>query len=118
MKASRGQIKIFEILQQSGLQFVEEYSFPDLVSSSGRPLRFDFAIFDDQHNIDFLIEYQGIQHYKPKPKFGGMTGLKKQQFFDMKKREYCKKHNINLILIPYWDEEIITYDYIMKLAGY
>ena len=47
-----------------------------------------------------------------------MTGLKKQQFFDMKKREYCKKHNITLVLIPYWDEEIVTYDYIMKLAGY
>jgi len=47
MKASRGEIKIFEILQKSGLEFVEEYSFPDLVSSSGRPLRFDFAVFDD-----------------------------------------------------------------------
>jgi len=47
-----------------------------------------------------------------------MTGLKKQQFYDMRKREYCKKHNINLILIPYWDEEMISYDYIMERAGY
>lgn len=118
MRASYGQIKIEDILNQAGLNFQQEYSFKDLVSSSGVPLRFDFAVFDDDGDIDFLIEYQGIQHYKPKSKFGGMTGLKKQQFFDMKKREYCKKHNITLILIPYWDEEIITYDYIMKLAGY
>ena len=24
---------------------------------------FDFAVFDDDGGIDFLIEYQGIQHY-------------------------------------------------------
>ena len=71
MRASRGQIKIEEILKQSGLEFAEEYSFPDLVSNTGRPLRFDFAVFDDQHNLDFLIEFQGIQHYEPKSKFGG-----------------------------------------------
>ena len=118
MRASYGQIKIEDILNQAGLNFQQEYSFKDLVSSTGTPLRFFFFFFDDDGDIDFLIEYQGIQHYRPKPKFGGMTGLKKQQFFDMKKREYCKKHNINLILIPYWDEEIISYDYIMKLAGY
>lgn len=118
MRASYGQIKIEDILKDAGLYFEQEYSFKDLVSSSGHPLRFDFAVFDDDGQIDFLIEYQGIQHYKPKPKFGGMTGLKKQQYYDMLKREYCKKHGIRLVLIPYWDQEMIDYDYIMNLAGY
>ena len=118
MRASYGEIKIEDILTQAGLSFQQQYSFKDLVSSSGHPLRFDFAVFDDEGEIDFLIEYQGIQHYKPKPKFGGMSGLKKQQFYDMKKRQYCNKHNITLVLIPYWDEDIITYDYIMEHAGY
>ena len=118
MRASYGEIKIEDILRQAGLDFEQEYSFKDLVSSSGHPLRFDFAVFDDDREIDFLIEFQGIQHYKPKSKFGGMIGLRKQQFFDMKKREYCNQHNIKLVLIPYWDEDIITYDYIMNLAGY
>ena len=118
MRASYGEIKIEDILTEAGLPFAQQYSFKDLISSSGHPLRFDFAVFDDDGEIDFLIQFQGIQHYKPKDKFGGMTGLKKQQYYDMLKREYCKKHNINLVLIPYWDEEIIDYDYIMKLAGY
>lgn len=118
MRASRGEIKIEEILQQAGLSFEEEYIFPELVSSSGRPLRFDFAVFDDDGDIDFLIEYQGIQHYEAKSKFGGYTGLRKQQYNDMKKREYCQKHNIKLIAIPYWDEGRIDYDYIMTAAGY
>lgn len=38
MKASRGEIKIFEILEKAGLNFKEEYSFKDLKSPNGRPL--------------------------------------------------------------------------------
>ena len=118
MRASRGEITIEEILTKAGLDFKEEQSFPDLVSNTGRPLRFDFAVFDDEGDIDFLIEYQGIQHYKPKEKFGGISGLRKQQFNDMKKREYCRKHNYKLIAIPYTEEPLLSYDYIMKKAGY
>jgi hypothetical protein len=118
MRASRGEITIEEILIEAGLDFKEEYSFPDLVSNTGRPLRFDFAVFDDEGDIDFLIEYQGIQHYKPKEKFGGISGLRKQQFNDMKKREYCRKHNLKLVAIPYTDECLLSYDYIMTKAGY
>ena len=57
MKASRGEIKIYEILKEAELNFVEEYSFAGLNSPNGRPLRFDFAVFDDDGNLDFLIEY-------------------------------------------------------------
>ena len=116
MRASRGEIKIEEILQMAGLVFKEEYSFPNLVSSSGHPLRFDFAVFSDDGDLEFLIEYQGIQHFEPKSKFGGIEGLRKQQYNDMVKREYCKKHGIKLLVIPYWDEGRVNYDYIMKRA--
>lgn len=57
MRASRGEIKIEEILQKAGLNFEEEYSFPDLTTKTGVPLRFDFCVFDDNGEIDFLIEY-------------------------------------------------------------
>ena len=59
MRASRGEIKIEEILRQNNIPFAMEYCFPDLDSGNGRPIRFDFAVFDDDGNIDFLIEYQG-----------------------------------------------------------
>lgn len=118
MRASRGEIKIEEILKAAGLQFQEEYIFNDLLSNKGRPLRFDFCVFDDNGDIDFLIEYQGIQHYEAKSKFGGLSGLRKQQYNDMQKRVYCQKHDLTLVLIPYWDEGRLNYDYIMKAAGY
>jgi hypothetical protein len=75
MNASRGEIKIREILEEAELNFKMEYIFPDLKSPSGRPLRFDFVVFDDDGKIDFMIEYQGKQHYEPSQKFGGKRGF-------------------------------------------
>ena len=118
MRASRGEIKIEEILIEAGLVFEEEYSFDGLVSSSGRPLRFDFAVFDDNGDIDFLIEYQGIQHYEAKSKFGGAQGLYRQKYNDTQKRKYCQEHGYTLVAVPYWEENLLNYDYLMKAAGY
>ena len=118
MRASRGEVKIEEILKNANLNFKMEYSFPNLNSPNGRPLRFDFVVFDDDGQIDFIIEYQGKQHYEPSPKFGG-----KRLFFfffynDNQKRRFCALHDFNLIEIPYTEENLISYDYIMKQAGY
>ena len=118
MRASRGEIKIEEILRAAELNFTMEQSFEGLNSSNGRPLRFDFAVFDDEGNIDFLIEYQGRQHYEASSKFGGKKGLYQQQFNDNKKRRFCALNNITLIEIPYTEEHLINYDYIMTKAGY
>lgn len=118
MKASRGEIKICEILDAAGLNYQEEYSFPDLIASSGHPLRFDFCVFDDEGNIDFLIEYQGAQHYEARDRFGGSKGLYRQRHNDMEKVKYCQRHNLTLVVIPYWDDQFLDYDYIMRHAGY
>ena len=116
MRASRGEVKIEEILTEAGLNFKMELSFEGLNSSNGRPLRFDFAVFDDDGNLDFLIEYQGRQHYEPSSKFGGKKGFYQQQYNDTKKRRFCKLHGIKLIEIPYYEENLINYDYIINKA--
>ena len=118
MRASYGEIKIEDILRDAGLNFKMEYIFPDLRSPNGRPLRFDFVVFDDDGKIDFIIEYQGKQHYEASQKFGGKRGLYQQQYNDNQKRRFCALHDFRLIEIPYTDENKISYDYIMKLAGY
>lgn len=119
MRASRAEIKIEEILRDAHLNFKMEYTFPDLTSSSSnRPLRFDFVVFDDDGYIDFIIEYQGKQHYQESSKFGGKKGLIQQQYNDNKKRRFCALHGFNLIEIPYTEENLISYDYIMNKAGY
>ena len=118
MRASRGEIKIEEILDEAELHYEEEYIFPGLHSDNGRPLRFDFVIFDDDGHIDFIIEYQGKQHYEPSGKFGGKRGFYQQQYNDNKKRRFCALHGFKLIEIPYTEENLISYDYIMHKAGY
>lgn len=118
MKASRGEIKIHEILEMNNMNFKEEYIFPDLKSPNGRPLRFDFVVFDDSGKIDFIIEYQGRQHYEASAKFGGKRGLYQQQYNDNHKRRFCALHGFTLIEIPYTEEDKVSYDYIMERAGY
>lgn len=117
-RASRGEIKIYEILTMNDFSFKEEYEFSDLATAKGRPLRFDFAVFDDDGEIDFLIEFQGAQHYEAVKRFGGSRGLAKQQFNDRQKRIYCAKHDIPLVIIPYWEEAQVDLDYILTAAGY
>ena len=118
MRASRGEIKIEEIFEKAGLNFKMEYSFQGLNSPNGRPLRFDFVVFDDEGNIDFIIEYQGRQHYEASSKFGGKKGLYQQQYNDNQKRRFCALHGIKLLEIPYTEELNVNYDYIMQKAGY
>lgn len=118
MRASRGEIKIEEILIEAQLPFKMEYSFKGLNSTSGRPLRFDFVVFDDDEKIDFIIEYQGKQHYEPSSKFGGKRGFFQQQYNDNQKRRFCALHDLRLIEIPYTEENLVSYDYIMRKAGY
>lgn len=118
MAASRGEMKVSEILKMHNFRFKTEYSFPDLISSSGRPLRFDFAVFDDDGNIDFLVEYQGIQHYQPVKRFGGKKGLYRQKYNDNRKRIYCAKNDYPLVAVPYWDDNILDLDYLLEKAGY
>jgi hypothetical protein len=119
MQSSNGEVLIHQILELADIPFEEEYIFDDLVAESGKHLRFDFAIFNDDGDLDCLIEYQGKQHYIASKKFGGAKGLHRQQHNDQKKREYCLNHGIRLIAIPYIEEPKLSYDYLIKLIyGY
>lgn len=59
-----------------------------------KPLKFDFAIFQED-NLICLIEYNGIQHYTDKGEFGKFQ----REVSDTKKKNYCKIHQIPLIIL-------------------
>lgn len=118
MESSAMERRVHDVLSAEGIPFAEEYTFDDLTTSQGVPLRFDFAVFDDDGSLDFLIEANGRQHYSPVGKYGGMKGLRRQKFNDAHKMRYCQQHGIKLVVIPYWDEGRISYEYIMEAAGY
>lgn len=100
---SKGENKIDEFLCRYNIGNIPQKKFDDLIGIYGGKLSYDFYI----PSFNLLIEYQGEQHYQP-IKFGktieyGKRRLKNQQMNDSIKREYAKKHNIELLAIPYWD---------------
>lgn len=55
---SIGENTIKKILQDNGINFIQEYKFSDLYSKSGKQYRFDFAVFEN-NNLLYLIEFDG-----------------------------------------------------------
>lgn len=112
LKSSFAELQIEKILKENNISFKREYSFPDLLSENNIPLRFDFAIFDDQEKLQYLIEYDGEQHFLNKTDNIWTDDLNKRQNRDNIKNQYCLKNNINLYRIPYWEKNNLTFDLI------
>lgn len=49
------------------------------------------------------IEYDGEFHYIINKRMGGVDKLISTKIRDTIKNDYCRRNNINLIRIPYWD---------------
>ncbi len=91
-----------KLLFENHILYRVEVSFPDLYGIHGENLlRFDFAVIDNDGNIQTLIECQGEQHYKPVEEFGGIRQYEDQVRNDALKRAYASNHNIPLIEISY-----------------
>lgn len=104
---SIGATNIMDCLIFNGIEFIDEYVFPDLPKS-----RFDFAVIENG-KIVRLIEFDGEQHYKDIEQWGG---LELQQKRDKAKNEYALSHNIPLVRIPYWERDNITLEMLMGPA--
>ena len=102
---SKGEEEIERILVRRKISYLREYKIEECKYIS--PLPFDFKI--EYGKQTYLIEYQGVQHYKPVEAFGGNEQFKSQIRNDNIKRKYCKDNNITLIEIPYWIDDIEEY---------
>ena len=109
---SLGEDKIREILNNKGISNSEQHRIKNCRNKKALP--FDFVVFKNKEKtiLNFLVEYQGRQHYEPAT-FGGMTiEQAKQRFIEQQlcddiKFNYCKDNDIKLIIIPYWEFENI-----------
>jgi hypothetical protein len=100
-KPSKGEQKIEDYLIKNNIIFERQYKFNDCRNKN--PLPFDFAIKDKDNNLTHLIEYDGKQHFEPIKYYGGEKGFEYRKKNDNIKNKYCKRKNINLIRVPYWD---------------
>ena len=96
-RKSRGEDEIKKFLEINNINFTQQYSIDECKYIHKLP--FDFYLND----LNIIIEYDGIQHFEEVKNWGGLDKLKLTQEKDRIKNEYCKKNNIKLIRIPYWD---------------
>lgn len=101
---SKGEKKIIEILQKNNIEYIEQYSFVGLPKS-----RYDFAIIKDGQIVK-LVEFDGEQHFKDVPGWGG---LELQQKRDKIKNDFAKEVGIPLTRIPYWQLDKMDLQMIM-----
>ena len=94
---SKGERKIRYYLENNNILHERQYMFDDCIRYESLP--FDFAIFDNEEILKLLIEYDGEFHYRP---MMGIEQFEYQQENDEIKNIYCKKNNIDLLRIPYW----------------
>lgn len=96
--ASNGERQIEKFLKEYNIKYEREYRIKECKNK--QPLPFDFAIWINDELR--LIEFNGEQHYKTdNRRFNSEEQLKKIQYRDNIKQNYCKDNNIPLLVIPY-----------------
>jgi hypothetical protein len=93
-KKSKGELFVEKVLNDLNLSFTTQYTYDDC--RDVLPLPFDFKL-----DNGILIEYDGIQHFEPRERFGGHLQFILQRKHDDIKNEFCDKNGLTLIRIPY-----------------
>lgn len=105
--ASVGEIKIMQFLDKFKFKYETQKRFSNCKDQFVLP--FDFYLPED----NLLIEFDGEQHYHPilrgSHKQSSEEDFKLVQKHDLIKTEYCKKHNIPLLRVPYWERNDLEY---------
>jgi thioredoxin reductase len=107
-KTNSNEKLIAEFLKDKNIDFKTQYTFNELRGKKKQFLRFDFAVFKN-NKIKFLLEYDGIQHFKAIDFFGGQEALEENKTRDKKKNYFCKTNNIKLIRIPYFEKDLTNF---------
>lgn len=108
IKRSEGETIIAKLLKENNILFETEKIFKDCYYSNERcKCRFDFYV-----NQEYIIEFDGKQHFK-ECKGRENTWFTEEILETIRQRDeyknnWCKKHNIPLIRIPYYILENLT----------
>lgn len=100
---SKGEKTISDILNSLGIKYTAQKRFPECKHKN--PLPFDFYVHNKKSKL--LIEFDGIQHFKPIEYFGGEDVLRDTQFRDKIKNDFAKEKDIPILRIPYTEQDNI-----------
>lgn len=112
---SHGEKLIENFLIDNHINYETQKIFKDCTTGKTNSyLKYDFYLKD----FNLLIEYDGIQHFKPIKWFGGAKGFKEQQHRDSIKNKYAIDNNITLIRLPYTLKESSVISEVKNLISY
>ena len=106
--ASKGELALEEIFNKHEVRHQREYRIPTV------NLRFEYDFYLADKNL--LIEFQGIQHFKPIDYFGGVENFLYVKRNDLLKKQIAKSCNYNLIYFDYRQLKQLTKDEFEKLV--
>lgn len=116
---SRGEEKIASILTENNIPFLREYILTDYTFSTGGHPKMDFAILDNENNIQYFIEYQGEQHYLARGNIFTPEKVAQIQLRDKEKLQYCQNINIPIKYIKYTEyDDLKLEDLLLEVFCY
>ena len=94
---SKGERDVSVFLDKNNIKYIQQKKYKDLIGLGGGKLAYDFYLPD----YNLLIEYQGRQHKEPVKGFMEGELFEYVKEHDRRKKEYAKRHNIQLLEIWY-----------------
>ena len=92
-RESKGEVATSVFLTENNIEYVRHKKFDDCRHI--HVLEYDFYLPE----LNLCIEYDGIQHFEPRERFGGQAEFEKIQIRDGIKNKYCENNNIQLVRI-------------------
>lgn len=105
--SSIGEAIINNYLIDMKYNFKRQITFSDCLSPKQSNLKYDFGLYNEHQELIGLIEFDGIQHFKPIDYFGGIDGFNYLQICDNIKTNYAGLNHIPLLRINYQDRNNI-----------
>lgn len=114
-RKSKGEELISKILTDNNIPYIQEKEFKTCKFNSGYYARFDFYV-----NNQYLIEFDGEQHFiHHNSGWSNENNLKNIQQRDNIKNQWCRDNNIPLIRIPYWHlKNLCIEDLLLKTSKF
>ena len=113
--SSLGEYQIQQILDDNNINYYYDSPLPELIKETGRRLRFDFIIYDDNFEKPIrFIEFDGRQHIRgPEAGWSNSDSLETIQERDEIKNRFCADKGYPLVRIPYTKINQMTLEDIM-----
>ena len=101
---SKGEAKIKQLLLENNIPFQEQKTFDTCLSPKGAHLKFDFYV-----NNQYLIEYDGEQHFLTHPQgYYTQEVIEDIKQRDQIKNKWCEDNNIPLIRLNFTQYDGLT----------